>query len=490
MTSVSSPASGRGRAPLPAAGRVRGVDAARGLAVLGMVAVHVGHASAPDGTPSWEYLAFAGLSSAAFVVVAGVSLALSWPGPDASSGSFPTTAARSRRTARLLLRAGLLFLLGLLLGLLDAPVAVILCHYGVLFALAPPLLRLRTREALAAGVAWTLLGPVAVFAATTLGWFSLGRNALSVEGRLWDSPVPADLLQPDVLGLDLLLTGYYPVLSWGGFLLLGIGLGRALEAARATGPGGGGPVTAAEAAPAAGGESVAASVPGGAVAVAARRMLAAGAAAWAVGAALWLLLPRRAEVLDRVTAATGLPADALRSALLTGEHNIVWLIPDPLWLALAVPHGGGVGEALRVAGAATAVLGLCVLLADRRASAARLSPAGMSTARASGTGASATGRLTSLRLTSLRLTAPLEAVGRIPLTLYAGHLVVLAPLAGAGLRGPSDLCDGPGWCWDGTTAVLLAWAGCLVVALVVRALRRRGPLEAGLQAAVGAVVGK
>ena len=100
MTSVSSAVSGRGRAPVPSAARVRGVDAARGLAVLGMVAVHVGHASSPDGTPSWEYLAFAGLSSAAFVVVAGVSLALSWPVPGTGISSFPTTAARPRLSPR------------------------------------------------------------------------------------------------------------------------------------------------------------------------------------------------------------------------------------------------------------------------------------------------------------------------------------------------------------------------------------------------------
>ncbi|XNZ00699.1 heparan-alpha-glucosaminide N-acetyltransferase domain-containing protein [Micrococcus luteus] len=448
MTSVSSPVPGRPGSPVaawrPVRGdrRVRGVDAARGAAVLGMVAVHVGHASSPDGTPSWEYLAFAGLASAAFVVAAGVSLALSWPGPgSAGSHGGTTTATHHQRTARLLLRAALLFVLGLLLGLLESPVAVILCHYGLLFSLAPPLLRLGTRAALAAGLAWTVLGPVAVFAATVLGWAVVGRSDLSVDGRLWTSPVPADLLRPHVLGLDLLLTGYYPLLSWGGFLVLGIGLGRALEAARDGGDAG---------------ENGAAPV----MRRTALRMLLGGAAAWAVGASLWLLLPRSTAVLERITAATGLPPETLRSSLLTGEHTLVWLIPDPLWLALAVPHGGGVGEALRAAGAATAVLGLCVLLADR-----------MPPLRPS-------------------LTAPLEAVGRIPLTLYTGHLAVLALLADAGLHSSTGRVGRSGWDWDGTTAVLLAWAGCLIVALAFWLLRSRGPLEAGLQAAVGAVVGK
>lgn len=459
MTSASSPASGRGPASVRPARRVRGVDAVRGLAVLGMVAVHVGNPTAADGSPSWEHLAFAGLASAVFVVVAGVSLALSWPSP--GSAGLPTTDPHPRRTARLLVRAGLLFLLGLLLGLLESPVAVILCHYGVLFALAPALLRLRVRTALAAGVAWTLLGPVAVFALTTLGWSFLGRTAVSVDGRLWTSPAPADLLRPGVLLSDLLLTGYYPVLAWGGFLMLGIGLGRAVEAARDRGE----------------------------LPRAAGRMLAAGAAAWGAGAAVWLALPRDESLRARISTATGVDLQTLRATLLTGEHSLVWLIPDPLWLALAVPHGGGMGEAVRVAGAATALLGLAVLLADRTAAVVPSAVAsGPLRERASGRvplRERASGRVP-LRV----LTAPLEAVGRIPLTLYVGHLMVLAPLADAGLRGPSTVCADPGWCWNTDVAVLVAWAGCLAVALAFRLCRSRGPLEAGLQAAASAVVGK
>lgn len=459
VTSASSPASRRGPASDRPARRVRGVDAVRGLAVLGMVAVHVGNPTAADGSSSWEHLAFAGLASAVFVVVAGVSLALSWPSP--GSAGLPTTDPHPRRTTRLLVRAGLLFLLGLLLGLLESPVAVILCHYGVLFALAPALLRLRVRTALAAGVAWTLLGPVAVFALTTLGWSFLGRTAVSVDGRLWTSPAPADLLRPGVLLSDLLLTGYYPVLAWGGFLMLGIGLGRAVEAARDRGE----------------------------LPRAAGRMLAAGAAAWGAGAAVWLALPRDESLRVRISTATGVDLQTLRATLLTGEHSLVWLIPDPLWLALAVPHGGGMGEAVRVAGAATALLGLAVLLADRTAAVVPSAVAsGPLRERASGRvplRERASGRVP-LRV----LTAPLEAVGRIPLTLYAGHLMVLAPLADAGLRGPSAVCAEPGWCWNTDVAVLVAWAGCLAVALAFRLCRSRGPLEAGLQAAASAVVGK
>lgn len=423
----------------PSPRRLHGVDAARGMAVLGMVAVHTAGPAAPDGGPSWMFLAFAGVASTCFVLLAGVSLALSWP-------AATTPAARPRQTAALLTRAGLLFVLGLLLGMLESPAAVILCHYGVLFALAPPLLRLPARQALARGVAWTLLGPVLVYAVTTLGWLLLGRTAVSVDGRLWSSPVPADLLRPHVLASDLLLTGYYPLLSWGGFLLLGIGLGRLLEEHRA-------PARTAEA-----------TTPGGLRTLAAR-MAACGGACWAVGAVLWVLLPHSAAVRDRIALLTGVDPRLLEATLLTGEPALVWLIPDPLWLLLAVPHGGGAGEALRTAGAAVTVLGLCLLAAERREA----------------------GGGPGLPRPAM---APLAAVGRIPLTLYTGHLVVLTVLAAAGLHDPAGAGAAPGWRWDGTVAVLVAWGCCAAVAAAVRAAGGRGPVEAGLQAAVRGVVGR
>src|SRR5688500_7670584 len=99
------------RAAPRTAGRVRlaGVDAARGLAVLGMVAVHVLPTEDADGTVTLAEQLAGGRSSAAFAVLAGVGVALATRrGTD-----------RWRQRLRLLLRALLIGALGLWLGGLD-----------------------------------------------------------------------------------------------------------------------------------------------------------------------------------------------------------------------------------------------------------------------------------------------------------------------------------------------------------------------------------
>ena len=205
----------------PARRRLPGVDAARGIALLGMITVHVLDPVTADGAPHPAFLWFAGRASVLFVLLAGVGLALS------TGGATPATGARRatlrRRIAR---RAGLLFVLGLACGTLGVPVAVILCHYALLFLLALPLLGLRARALGLIAGAWLVLGPVLVFAVVAAAQAAVGRQEFFVGGRLWLSPGPADLLRPGLLLADLTVTGYYPVLSWGAFLVLGLALGR------------------------------------------------------------------------------------------------------------------------------------------------------------------------------------------------------------------------------------------------------------------------
>jgi hypothetical protein len=90
--------------------RLAGVDAARGLAVLGMVAVHVLPATTDDGGVSLPEQIAGGRSSAAFAVLAGVGVAL----------ATRRDADRWRQRLRLLLRALLIGALGLSLGGLDS----------------------------------------------------------------------------------------------------------------------------------------------------------------------------------------------------------------------------------------------------------------------------------------------------------------------------------------------------------------------------------
>ena len=132
------------------------------------------------------------------------------------------------------------------------------------------------------------------------------------------------------------------------------------------------------------------------------------------------------------------PRPAPPATLATGEPRLAALVPDPLWLAAVVPHGGSPLEAVRAAGWACAVLGLALLALGR-----------------AGTGLT-------------RAAAPLTGAGRTTLTLYVGHLVLIAALAAAGAR------------LEGAGGVAVLWTLCLGTGLAVQASGRRGPLEAAV----------
>lgn len=189
-------------------GRLIGLDVARCLALLGMVATHVldERTSAGDLTTA-QWLA-GGRASALFAVLAGVSLALMTREP-----------LRGRplalRTAGIAARALFIGLLGLLLGGLDTGIAIILTYYGVLFVLGLPFTFLGARALLPLTVAWVALAPVVSH---------LVRPHLAERG--FDSPTFEQLADPGQLMGELLLTGYYPVVPWLAYLLAGLVLGR------------------------------------------------------------------------------------------------------------------------------------------------------------------------------------------------------------------------------------------------------------------------
>lgn len=185
------------------AGRIVGVDVARALAIIGMLAVNVGPKE-PGGVSGWLYSVPHGRASVLFVVLAGLGVTLL------------TRRHRPVERWRVLgWRAGLLLLAGLALQLLDHDVNVILQTYAVLFLLGALMVPLPDRALLAvAGVA-TAAGPVA--------WLSGQRAAGGGAGpagppALGDAPGPA--LEA------LLLTGPYPVVTWLAPFVLGLWLGR------------------------------------------------------------------------------------------------------------------------------------------------------------------------------------------------------------------------------------------------------------------------
>ena len=196
--------------------RLTGIDAARGIALLGMVATHVLPLyNQQTGDPTFTGLVFSGRSSALFAVVAGVGLAL------LTGGNEPHDAGALRRDRRgIAVRALIIALVGLALGGLETTIAVILFHYAVLFLLALPFLGMPLRRLAWWAGGWLLLSPVAAY--LLRGWLLENLSPADVDGNLvWDS-----FLQPAVLAADVFVTGFYPVLQWLSYILLGLVIGR------------------------------------------------------------------------------------------------------------------------------------------------------------------------------------------------------------------------------------------------------------------------
>lgn len=191
--------------------RVLGVDAARGLALLGMMAVHIVSPVGADGQVSLAFDVAAGRSAALFAVLAGVGLGLLTRWSVATSRD-----QRARERVAVAVRALLLVLLGLALGGADSGVAVILVYYGVMFALAIPFLSLRPAALAAWAVAAALVVPVVSHLVRSL------LPAASYEVPTWaffDRSWWAVLT-------ELTLTGYYPALPWMAYVLAGMAVGR------------------------------------------------------------------------------------------------------------------------------------------------------------------------------------------------------------------------------------------------------------------------
>src|SRR5918998_5475932 len=127
--------------------RLRGVDTARAVAVLGMVMVHFGPFPAPDTALGNLYGLSHGRASVLFARLAGVGVALLTAGR--SGGRTSLTLARGR----LVLRGALLLRLGLWLQDFEHGALVILQYYGIYFVFVAFVLTLPDRWLLAGGAA-------------------------------------------------------------------------------------------------------------------------------------------------------------------------------------------------------------------------------------------------------------------------------------------------------------------------------------------------
>lgn len=192
--------------------RLTGIDVSRAFALFGMMATHVLSGPGSDeGVSAAVHQVVGGRAAALFAVLAGTGLAL------ASGADRPSAAKLARARRVTLVRAVCLLGLGLTLGLVQTPVAIILAYYGVLFLIAAPVLRLRARAAAAIATGCAILAPLVSYGlrgplgldeapGANLSWTALGD--------------PVELLR------HLLLTGYYPVLTWTAYLFAGLAIGR------------------------------------------------------------------------------------------------------------------------------------------------------------------------------------------------------------------------------------------------------------------------
>jgi hypothetical protein len=338
------------------------VDAARAVAVIGMVMVHFSPPSIPETPGGALYDLSHGRASVLFALLAGIGVALLARG-GANAGR-----------ARLLLRAAPLLPLGLWLQGLDHNVLVILQYYALYFLLAVFVLTLPDRWLLGVAAAMLVLGPLAY----------IGGQLRFPE---WYAQSPAALGDPaGRIVHDLLLSGSYPLVTWCVPLLVGVWIGR--RDLRSP------PV---------------------------RRWLVGGGLAVAGGAALAASLLETAFGPGIVGSRRYPDNPGLANLLAAEPHSQM-----PLWM-------------LGAGGSAACVLGAMLVVSD-------LLP---------------------------RTSWPLVATGQLALTVYVGHVLLLA-------AAPDPFETGT--VAEATATVGVFMLVTMALCVLWRTVFRRGPLEAALAA--------
>ena len=293
--------------------RVRGIDAARGLALLGMIAVHTLPTS-EDGALTTVGLLAGGTSAALFGLLVGVSVALLTGRRRVAvgAGSFGTHALR------LAVRGLAVGVLGLALGEAAlGDVDIILTHYGVLFLLAVPLILLPTRALFALGAVLAVAAPATSF---------LVRAGMPATD-LVDPSFTTLITDPAGSLTSLFLTGAYPIWPWLTYLCVGIAVGRCSLARTRT----------------------------------AAVLAVSGVVLVVTAAVVSTLALVNAGGLGHILADPGLPADELQAALTEGPNGVTpattWW-----WLAVDTAHSSTPLDLARTVGTSLVALGAMLLL--------------------------------------------------------------------------------------------------------------------------------
>lgn len=174
----------------PTSPRIHGLDIARAVAIIGMMAAHLGPwAGRPAlAEPATWPAVVNGYPSALFAALAGVSI-----GIIARKGVAAGGVELLRSRMRLGARAVILIALGLVLASLQSEVMVVLVPMGAMFLVVLPLVTARTTTVAGVAAALAVLGPLVMATA--------GAVVALAAGFLWSALVPA--LGVGVSGADL-----------------------------------------------------------------------------------------------------------------------------------------------------------------------------------------------------------------------------------------------------------------------------------------------
>ena len=427
-----------------AEGRVVGLDLARFLALIGMMAAHVWNEQLPEGGPTVALTLVQGRAAALFAVLAGVGVVLSMRrylgGVDGSGhGPESRTAARDRspETAAspgsfelfrapqgiapairaLLARGAVVMAIGLTVGLVDSGIAIILVFYGASFWLTIPFLRLHAGALVGVALLWAVVWPIVSFGIRT-EWLTATDFA---------NPSWTNLGEPQFVA-DLFVTGVYPVFTWIVYLLVGMAVGRLVLVARAAAAQDGGRM----------------------LRRLALRLTLGGAVTAFAGWALSALALGPLGGIDAIARSrgftTGSEGQDMVATDLQGSGFGLVPLESPWWLTSSLAHSGSTLDLVLTAGTAVSIIGLCLFagLAVRGVGAAVL--------------------------------APVVTAGAAPLTIYCTHVFVEAATA-AVLPPDAWMDDDLMWLVSSPQLWLLHVAGALLIGLVLALLGRRGPLE-------------
>ncbi|GAA1593880.1 heparan-alpha-glucosaminide N-acetyltransferase domain-containing protein [Leucobacter chromiireducens] len=413
------------RPALPAA-RMIGVDIARFLAIVGMIAAHLvsigGMLAAPG---SFDEVAgevadtlTAGIAAPLFAVLGGVSTVF-------ATRKLLRAGRAGAAMGAVAVRGVLLILIGLTLGIIETPVAIVLAYYGLAMLLIAPLVAARS---------W-LLGLIALVLTAGGGIMNAAiREANPSWGGAGQVNFDSFAQDPWAALRTLLLTGEYPALTWCAYLLVGMLIGRLLTGAAQR----------------------------GALGRAAALLTTAGAALAVVAQ---LVSNAVVATLGGVSdpALEGYPSELLTEYVAQSTGGAP--LSTQLWAQfVATPHSGSLIDILRTAGIAAAVIGVLVLLCD--------------VLRTRG-GAGAPGPVL----------GTLRAAGAAPLTIYTLHIIATGVILEPALMSPAAFSgEGLDWWVAGLSGFGLQLTGVLLIGAVLAALGRRGPLEALVSGVVKLVV--